>query len=738
MGVSSAFATDDGASIDWETASPSDIHQHMGEGKARAFFDREFVRKIETQHALANTQDNYDVKYYDVFIRVNDTTEILYGHVGFLVEATTTGVSELQIDLHQAMTVDSVVGPGGALAFTHADDYVTLTLDHAYSTGEQVFFTVYYHGHPVEGGLQAMAFDTRSTGKVIASLSEPYFAHTWWPCKDLMEDKPDSMGIAIEVDTAFYVGSNGTLDSIVTASANSHTFHYTERYPIATYLFSIAVSKYQVWHQYYYYNGGADSMLITNAVYPDQYSYSLPRWGIVPTAIQYFADAYGPYPFLNEKYGHSNFQWGGGMEHQTMTSMVGSSFGFAEATVVHELSHQWWGDMITCASWHDIWLNEGWASYSEAVYYLAKSGWSTYRSYMNGMAYTGGGTIWCDDTTDVWRIFNGGLSYDKGSWVPHMLRGVLGEEAWAAGVDAYYNSQYQYGAATTEDFKNVFEQSSGRDLDWFFDEWIYGTYRPNYYYYYTSKPSDTGGYDVYVVVKQIQTSEPKVFTMPIDFLVNHVSTPSDTAVLFNDQRQQLFRLNFDDDITSMVLDPDGWILKYASVNNWTMFIVTYGDELSDGWTDSAYVDTIQAIGGSGSYAYSIINGALPDGLGIGSDGRITGVPTSAGSFNFTVRVRDLSQGYTDTLNCDLTVHLTPCCGRYTGGLTGNIDCDTEGKYALADITRLIDFVYLSKQPLCCNANGNLDGSSDGKINLSDITRLIDRVYLSRNPTVACP
>ena len=710
----------------------------MWEGKAKAFFDREFVRKVTSQQALANTQDNYDVKYYDVYIRVNDTTEIIYGGVGFLVAATMNGVTELQIDMQQNMSVDSIVGSSGHLVFSHADDYITLTLDHTYASGEQAYFTVYYHGHPVEGGLQAFSFSTRSSGKVISSLSEPYFARTWWPCKDLMVDKPDSMGIAIEVDTTFYVGSNGTLDSIVTASGNSHIFYYTERYPISTYLFSVAISRYTVWEDWYHYNSGADSMRITNAVYPDQYSYSLPRWGIVPTAIGYFADAYGPYPFLTEKYGHANFEWGGGMEHQTMTSMVGSSFGFSEPTVVHELSHQWWGDMITCASWHDIWLNEGWASYSEAVYYLAKSGWSTYRSYMNGMAYTGGGTIWCDDTTDVWRIFNGGLSYDKGSWVPHMLRGVLGEDEWAQGVQAYYNSEFQYGAATTEDFKNVFEQSSGMDLDWFFDEWIYGVYRPNYSYYYTSKPSDTGGYDVYVVVKQNQVTDPLVFTMPIDFLVNFVSAPSDTTVLWNDQRKQLFRLNLDDDITSMVLDPSGWILKYAVMNSWTMFIITYGDELSDGWTDSAYVDTIQALGGSGNYSYAVVSGTFPPGLGIGSDGRITGTPTQVGSYNFTVRVTDLVQGYTDEVNFDLVVNLRPCCGRYTGGFTGNTNCDSDGIMNLVDVTRLIDYIYLSKSPLCCYANGNVDGSSDGAINLQDITALIGHIYLKNGPTAQCP
>ncbi len=709
----------------------------MWESKVKAHLDEKFNRDLMSSGAEAVDQSNYDVRYYDVFIRVNDTTEIIYGHNHFYADCRQYGTYEIQVDMYRTMSVDSVVGATGPLTFTHLGDYIYITLDKVYYSGQQIEFTVYYHGHPTETGFQAMAFGSRNGYDVITTLSEPYGARNWWPCKDLMADKPDSMGIAIQVDTSFYVGSNGTLDSTVANGDNTHTVYYTCSYPIASYLFSLSISVYHVWEQQYYYNGGADSMPVVHAVYPDLYSFSLPLWGITPNAIAILADAYGPYPFLREKYGHSNFQWGGGMEHQTMTSMVGSSFGFSEPVVVHELSHQWWGDMITCKSWQDIWLNEGWASYSEAVYYLDLYGWDYYRSYMNSMRYTGGGTIYVNDTTSISQLFNGGLSYDKGAWVVHMLRGVLGESLFAAAVDAYYHSEYQYGSATTEDFKNVLEEATGVELDWFFEEWIHGTYYPHYSYSYTSVPSDTGGYDVYVVVKQTQTTSPGVFHMPVDLVFDYVSAPQDTLVRACDEKRKLLKFNFASDITNIALDPADWILKSASNVPWETFIVTLPEELSDGIADEPYNDTIEVIGGGGPYVFTVTNGSLPAGLSLDNDGIISGITSDTGTFNFGVYLFENTTGKTDSVGYSLYMAPGSCCGKYTGGFSGNTDCSADGEMTLSDITTLIDNVYISHQALCCPENGNVDGSADPDPTLSDITRLIDRVYITHSPTAAC-
>lgn len=727
------FAEDE--NIDWDNAPPSVIHQKMWEGKAKSLLDKQVNRRLLALEATKDTQQNYDVLFYDVKIRVNDTTEILYGTVKFVALSTGAGVLAVQVDLFSEMNVDSIVSPAGILAYSRNGNIVTVTLDRAYDTGEQFEFDFHYSGHPTEGGLQAFSFGNHLTSKVISSLSEPYFARTWWPCKDVMWDKADSFNIAIEVDTTFYVGSNGTLDSVAATSDNSHTFYYRVRYPMVTYLFSVAISEYTVWTQDYVYNNDQDTMPIVHAVYPDQYSYSLSRWGITPYAIAIYEENYGPYPFLNEKYGHSNFTWGGGMEHQTMTSMTGSSFGFSEPVVVHELSHQWWGDMITCESWQDIWLNEGWASYSEALYYLNKSGWATYRTYMNGMRYTGSGTVYCDDTTDVWRIFDGGLSYDKGAWVVHMLRGVLGDSLFFVGIENYYNSEYQYGALTTEEFKNLWEQATETELDWFFEEWIYGTYLPNYYYYVYCEDSDTGGYDFYLVIEQTQSTNPNVFTMPVDIFVDYDALTDDTLQVFNDKRKQVFKFNLPDTINYVTLDPAQWILCYKAYQTWEMFITTLNEELSEVQQGVAYNDTVEVRGGQAPYDVSIIAGTFPNGLTIDSYGVITGSTyVDTGLYTFMVLFSDGVNGYSDYTDYTLHVVSGPgCCA----GTVGNVDCSEEEEPDIADITRLIDYLYLSHNPLCCRDEADTDASG-GEPDISDITRLIDYLYLSHNPLADCP
>lgn len=728
------FADDQNSDlVDWETASPDLIHQRLHDSKVAGRLNQKFVRSALDLDAKADAMDDYDVLFYDVEIRVNDTTEVLWGRVTFQIKALTS-LSEIEFDFYRYMAIDSVKS-GGALIVLDRDFDIAivepatpLTVDEIYS------FDVFFRGHPPEGGFQAFSFGERNGYKVMSSLSEPYFARTWWPCKDRMTDKPDSMNIAIEVDTTYYVGSNGTLDSIVQMSDNTHMFHYRVRYPIVTYLFSVTISVYTVWEQTYNYDGG--SMPIVHLVYPDRYTYSLPRWGLMPDIFDALTPYYGPYPFLNEKYGHANFQWGGGMEHQTLTSMTGSNFGFATQVVVHEVGHQWWGNMITCASWHDIWLNEGWASYTEALYYQVTSGWSTYRSYMNSMAYTGGGTIYVADTSSLGSIFHGGLSYDKGAWVCHMLRGLLGDTLFFNGIDDYYHSEFQHGAATTEDFKNVFEASTGLELDWFFDDWIHGTYRPNYHWAWMTEQQPDLSYDLYLIVEQTQASNPKVFSMPVPFYVDFSGGSNDTLVFKCDAARKLFKTNVPNNVNSMTLDPADWVLKYQVQDAWGVRIISGSGDLSEAMAFETYVDTLFAIGGSGVYDFAIVGGSsLPAGLLIDNNGIISGTPVEADTLTFTLRVTDNSIAAFDEL--DFTIIVGGCCGTFTAGYTGNVNCDTAGKRNLADITGLIDHVYISKAPLCCTSNGNTDGDFAFKVNLADISRLIDHVYLSKSETAAC-
>ena len=188
----------------------------------------------------------------------------------------------------------------------------------------------------------------------------------------------------------------------------------------------------------------------------------------VKTMIGVYATQFGPYPFVDEKYGHAEFVFGGGMEHQTCSSM-GS---FSEFVVAHELGHQWWGDMITCRDFHHIWLNEGFATYTEAIWAESQGGLAAYKADLAQNKFFGPGSVWVPDDTDEARIFSSDLSYDKGSWVLHMLRSHFGDDLFRRAVKTYLE-RHSLSTVTTDDLRQVFEEVSGQPLDRFFDQWLY-------------------------------------------------------------------------------------------------------------------------------------------------------------------------------------------------------------------------------------------------------------------------
>lgn len=712
--------------VEWPEPGPVEAHRWLIEGKARRGVDRAFADRMFAPKNGERIQENYDVKIYDIAIRVDDTTEVLYGKVRFVAEATQAATSEITFDLFENMVIDSIVNPSGQLAYSRDGNYVTVTLERPYSQDEQFEFSVYYYGHPIDpqSWIGGFAFHQRQVGGagsndyryVISSLSQPYGARTWWPCKDRVDDKADSFLVAITVDNRFWVGCNGRLDSTIN-SPGQKTFYYVEPHPMVTELFMIAVSDYWVYYDEWVYNDYQDTMPIVNAVYPEKLEQAQQSFSIVPEVLTIWSDKFGLYPFADVKYGHVNFEWpGGALEHQSMTSITNSGYGWSEYVVIHELAHMWYGDFVSCKSWADIWISEGWATYSEAIYYEVKNGHQYYHDYMDSMYWFTDGAVYRYDTTSAYQIFDG-IVYYKGAWVVHMLRGVLGDSVFFDALQYYYNSEFAYGSLDTWDLCQVFEDATGRELDWFFQQWIFGSYRPHYIYCYWVEPSDSSGYDLFLSVDQTHTTDPQLFIMPIYFTFKDVNGDEDTIQVWIDERKDVQALNFPEQITKVRLDPMHWMLKTFTQYTWRLNFVTVR-ELPPAQQHLPHTQLLDTRGGTTNNVYSIIAGSLPPGLSLDtSNGSISGVPTDTGLFTFTAYVDDLGSNFWDESVYDLRVEPT---------LLVPGDIDVSGEVDIADLIYFVDYSFNGGPvPLIINL-ADVDGSC--AIDIGDIVYLVDYMF----------
>ncbi len=494
--------------------------------------------------------DAYDVTFYDLDLDLDPVARILTGTVAMTAQVVADSLSVVQMNLDNKMTVSAARAAGAAAAFTHASGLLDVTLDRTYLQGETFTVAVDYAGDPTG---DYFGWDTYNGAPLVWSLSEPYGAREWWPCKDVNTDKADSVDINVTVPDPLVVASNGLLAGTTSPAAGQTTYHWQERYPIVTYLVSVTAHPYVELNDTYTGLQG-ETMPLVHYVVADRVGDAAAGYAPTPDMIHTFALAYGEYPFINEKYGHAHFLWGGGMEHQTCSSMAYNYY--SQTFVAHELSHQWWGDMVTCADFHHIWLNEGFATWSEAYWLEQSQGPAAYFAKMDARKFYGGGSVYVPDASDFNVIFDYWHSYAKASWVVHMLRHVMGDADFFAAL-AQYRQAYAFSSATTEDFQTVCEQVSGLDLGPFMAEWIYGEYYPAYEIAFRGR-QDGGNWFVDLRISQTQTNT-GVFTMPLDVRVTTLAGVEDFTVQ-NESRDQWYSLAVGDEPVQVVLDPDDWVL----------------------------------------------------------------------------------------------------------------------------------------------------------------------------------
>ena len=587
-------------------------------------------------------QTDFDVTHWTLDINVTDIAgETIFGYVTMTSAPTIDGLTEVDYDFHDNMDVDSVMMNGEHVTYIHLSHMLTIILDRAYNSDELFTTTVFYNGHPEGSGFGSFTWDSHNGQPMISTLSEPEGARDWWPCKDMPHDKADSADVFITVPDDLVATSNGVLVSDIDNGDGTRTFHWDISYPITTYLISLAITNYQSFTDWYVTDQG-DSMPIVNYVFPEHYYEAVEDLNITADATGFYASLFGEYPFVEEKYGHSIFGWGGAMEHQCNTSygrgLIRGDHAY-DWILVHELAHMWFGDMISPDIWPEIWMNEGFASYCEPLWFEHLFGFESYHYYMtnmNSVSYPSG-PIYDPDP-----LFDGNTVYNKGSWVLHMLRGVMGDEAFFEGMYAYSTDpEFMYGTITTREFQAVMEQYYGAELGWYFDEWIWGRNRPFYTYSWMDEDIGNGQFEVFLHIEQEQPPPaPEVFIMPIK-VYPQIGGQDTVITVYNDSRIDDFRFIVNGNPAGLLFDKDDWILKFASTEGYGMNIVT--TELPDAGLDIYYEATIEARGGQTPYSFNVQDGNLPSGLSLdGATGAITGIPDTEGEYAFTIRCTDSS------------------------------------------------------------------------------------------------
>lgn len=533
--------------------------QHNYCSKAYKSFRK--IKSAELKSSDLERMEKFNLTYVMFYLDVSNNSTEIKGNVlqnGYFYKET----DSILLELHSNYIIDSVLINDTKVNYRRLSNLIITPCN-----SKKFSINIFYHGSkktpqdPFMGGSGIINGKDLSTQKSVTyTLSEPFSASEWWPSKQSLNDKIDSADLFFKTSNPNLVGSNGVLIEKI-KHKDSTIFHWKTKYPTSYYLFSFSVGPYMDYSFKTKIKNLPDSLLVQNFIYNDSSYLKNNKENIELTGdyLQIYSNKYGAYPFSKEKYGHCLSTIGGGMEHQTMTTLNS----FDPYLVSHELAHQWFGDHVTCGSFQDIWLNEGFATYSEYLMYesLFPSQKNELLSYYQNSAKTQkNGSVWVKDTINENRIFSRELTYDKGASIIHTLRFIINNDSlFFEGLRNYQNN-FAFSFARVTDFKNTMENTTKIDLTNFFNEWYFGEGYP--IYSYKTELSDS----IRIFIKQSTTSNvTTLFTTPIEILFSRTNL-KDTIIRFNiSKNESVFTFSNDTKLNAVKsLDPNNYLIKGTS------------------------------------------------------------------------------------------------------------------------------------------------------------------------------
>lgn len=528
-------------------------HQHH--------FENSYKNALDVTHVA----DLYDMHFVHLNLKVASTSTYVEGWARMDATVLSEDFDTIYLELNQTLTLDSMKLNGDLInpVFINSELFILEDMD----IGDSFTLETFYHGASSSGGFfSGITSDYNNSYQkyVTWTLSEPFSARDWWPVRQNLNDKIDSVYQDYTCLDTEMVGTNGLLTETSDNGDGTKTYKWKTYYPISYYLLSFSVSEYQDYSIYAHPTQlDGDSVLIQNFIYDHPNCLPNNQYNIDQSdeLLELMSDMYGLYPFHEEKYGNCLAEIGGGMEHQTMTTIGSFNFGLN----AHEMGHMWFGDNITCATWSDIWINEGFASYTEYLSAQYLQSQNVANSWMNGVhnyvKSEPGGSVYVPEDEiyygNEWRIFSGRLTYDKGAAILHMLRYLIDDDEMFFGALQNYSIEFTDSIATGEDFKNSVSAYTGLNLDSFFDQWYYGEGFPTYSveYFYN---------EVGLALTITQTTSTMVtpfFDLPLEFELNLGFGNDTTFKVDITNNVTHIQTQITDEFIAMEIDPDNWIIN---------------------------------------------------------------------------------------------------------------------------------------------------------------------------------